>query len=53
MKRVWIALTAIVLVVVIATGSVLGFRAARSKQPVMVCGEYALTNTELAYCYIN
>lgn len=51
MKRWWIAAVAVPLVLIVAFGVVLGFGSARAKHPVVVCGDVALTNTELAYCY--
>lgn len=51
MKRVWITAVTVILILVAVTGAVLGVRAARNSQPVMVCGDFALTNTELSYYY--
>ena len=51
MKRWWIAAVAVPLVLIVVFGAVLGFGSARAKHPVVVCGDVALTNTELAYCY--
>lgn len=51
MKRIWLAAVAGVLVLAVAVGVFLGVRTARNEQPVLVCGEYELTNTELAYYY--
>lgn len=51
MKRWWIAAAVALLAVVLAVGGVLGFRAVRAREPVVSCGDYQLTNTELAYYY--
>lgn len=51
MKRWWLGAVIVPLVLILAVGAVLGLRAVRDKDPVVVCGDYELTNTELAYYY--
>ena len=51
MKRWWVPAVIVPLVLILALGAVFCARSARAKAAVVVCGEYELTNTELAYYY--
>lgn len=51
MKRWWIPAVTVPLVLIFVIGAALGFQSARAKAPVVRCGDYELTNTELAYYY--
>lgn len=51
LKRRWISAAIVLLVLIVGVCAVFGVRAVKAKEPVVVCGEYELTNTELAYYY--
>ena len=51
MNRWWILAVSVPLVLIFAVGAILGVRSIRAREPVVLCGEHRLTNTDLAYYY--